>query len=448
MQIEMALRRIALVSIGLGAGFCAGLALLPLAYGADGDLASSQKELQRFGEAYKITHERYVEAPDDKTMVEGAINGMMSNLDPHSSYFDPKAFADITVKTEGQYGGVGLVISAESGVVKVVQPIDDTPGSRAGIKKDDIISAIDGVAMMGKNLDQVQQKLRGLAGSKVTLSITRSGVKEPFDVKLVRAAIQVESVKFKRQGDVGYIRIPAFNEQTVAGVERAVAGLKQQIGPGIKGYIIDLRDDGGGVLEGAIGVSDDFLDGGEVVSTRGRRPQDTERFDAKPGDIADGKPIVVLVNGGTASASEIVAGALQDHGRAVIMGTTSFGKGSVQTITPLDNGEEGALHMTTARYFTPSGRSIQATGIVPDIAVASNKDDPDESILFSETESILPHHLLPDDNKPPLAPPTPIKPDPGKTYDDFQLSYAVDYLDGKTKSKAIAATPAKGTPGN
>jgi carboxyl-terminal processing protease len=446
MPIEMALKRVALTMIGVGIGFCAGLALLPLAYGDD--LASSQKELQRFGEAFDLVHARYVEAPDDKTMIEGAISGMMSNLDPHSSYFDPKAFADITVKTEGQYGGVGLVISAETGVVKVVQPIDDTPGSRAGIKKDDIISAIDGTSMMGKNLDQVQQKLRGLAGSKVTLSITRAGVKDPFDVKLVRAAIQVESVKYKRQGDVGYIRIPAFNEQTNDGVQRAVRDLKQQIGPGIKGYIIDLRDDGGGVLEGAIGVSDDFLDGGEVVSTRGRRPQDTERFDAKAGDIADGKPLVVLVNGGTASASEIVAGALQDHKRAVIMGTTSFGKGSVQTITPLDNGEEGALHMTTARYFTPSGRSIQATGIVPDIAVAPSKDDSDESILFSETESILPHHLLPDDNKPPLAPPTPIKPDPGKAYDDFQLSYAVDYLDGKTKSRAVAATGSGAGAGN
>ncbi|HEY1632733.1 MAG TPA: S41 family peptidase [Rhizomicrobium sp.] len=442
----MALKRVALISIGMGAGFCAGLALLPIAYGDD--LAGSQKALQRFGEAYNVVRERYVEQPEDKTMIEGAINGMMSNLDPHSSYFDPKAFADITVKTEGQYGGVGLVISAETGVVKVVQPIDDTPGSRAGIKKDDIISAIDGVTMMGKNLDQVQQKLRGLAGSKVTLTITRAGVKDPFDVKIVRAAIQVESVKYKREGDVGYIRIPAFNEQTVAGVEHAIRDLKAQIGPGIKGYIVDLRDDGGGVLEGAIGVSDAFLDGGEVVSTRGRRPQDTERYDAKAGDIAEGRPVVVLVNGGTASASEIVAGALQDHKRAIIMGTTSFGKGSVQTITPLDNGEEGALHMTTARYFTPSGRSIQATGIVPDIAVASNKDDPDESILFNETESILPHHLLPDDNKPPLAQTAPIKPDPAKTYDDFQLSYAVGYLDGKTKSRAVAATKTTGAGGN
>ncbi len=203
----------------------------------------------------------------------------------------------------------------------------------------------------------------------------------------MRAAIQVEGVKFHRQGDVGYIRIPAFNELTNDGVQKAVAGLKQQIGPGIKGYIIDLRDDGGGVLDAAIGVSDDFLDGGEVVSTRGRHPQDTERYDAKPGDIADGKPVVVLTNGGTASASEIVAGALQDHKRATIIGTTSFGKGSVQTIIPLDNGEEGALHMTTARYFTPSGRSIQATGIVPDIAVASGKDNSGDSVLFSETES-------------------------------------------------------------
>jgi carboxyl-terminal processing protease len=440
MQIEMAIKRAALTGIGAAAGFAAGLVLLPLAYGAgDSDWQSGHQALDRFGEAFAVTKARYVEQPDDRTMIEGAISGMMSNLDPHSSYFDPRTFNDMTVRTEGEYGGVGLVISTEGGVVKVVNPIDDTPGSRAGIKAGDTISAIDGQDVLGKNLDQVQQKLRGPAGTNVTLTIVRSGVKDPFDVKLVRAAIEVEGVKFHREGDVGYIRIPAFNELTNDGVQKAVRDLKKQIGPGIKGYIIDLRDDGGGVLDAAIGVSDDFLDGGEVVSTRGRHPTDNGRYDAKPGDIADGKPIVVLTNSGTASASEIVAGALQDHKRAIIMGTTSFGKGSVQTITPLDNGEEGALHMTTARYFTPSGRSIQATGIVPDIAVASSKQDENDSILYAETESILPHHLPPDDSKPPAVSPPPIQPPPGKTYDDFQLSYAVDYLDGKATPSAVAS---------
>ncbi len=442
MRIEMAIKRVVLTALGAGLGFVAGLALLPLAYGAgDGDMSVAYKELDRFGDAFAAARAHYVEAPDDTKMIEGAIGGMMGNLDPHSSYFDPKTFADMTVRTEGQYGGVGLVISTESGVVKVVQPIEDTPGSRAGIKAGDIINAVDGQAVMGKNLDQVQSKLRGIAGTKITLTLVRTGVKDPFDVRLVRAAIEVEGVKFHRQGDVGYIRIPAFNEHhRRRPAEAAVRfGLKQQIGPGIKGYIIDLRDDGGGVLDAAIGVSDDFLDGGEVVSTRGRHARDTERYDAKPGDIADGKPIVVLTNSGTASASEIVAGALQDHKRAIIMGTISFGKGSVQTIIPLDNGEEGALHMTTARYFTPSGRTIQATGIIPDIAVASSKDTSDDSILFAETESILPHHLVPDDAKPPAVMPPLIRPEPGKTYDDFQLSYAVDYLDGKTKPSAVAA---------
>ncbi|MGH6871709.1 MAG: S41 family peptidase [Rhizomicrobium sp.] len=447
----MALKRVGLTVLGAGLGFCAGLAVLPYAYGAgdaDGDMTSAYHELDRFGDAFALTRARYVEAPSDKTMIEGALAGMMDNLDPHSSYFDPKTFADMTVRTEGEYGGVGLVISAETGMVKVVAPIDDTPGSRAGIKAGDTITAIDGEAMLGKNLDQVQKKLRGLAGSHVTLTILREGQKDPFDVKLVRAAIQVEGVKFKREGDVGYIRIPAFNEQTNDGVQKAIRDLRAQIGPGIKGYIVDLRDDGGGVLDAAIGVSGDFLDGGEVVSTRGRKPRDTERYDAKPGDLANGLPVVVLINGGTASASEIVAGALQDHKRATIMGTTSFGKGSVQTIIPLDNGDEGALHMTTARYFTPSGRSIQATGIVPDIAVASGKDETGESVLFSETESILPRHLPPDDDKPAAIAPTPIQPEPGKKYDDFQLAQAVDFLDGKGKASAVAARTGSGGDGN
>ncbi|HEY2069373.1 MAG TPA: S41 family peptidase [Rhizomicrobium sp.] len=434
------MKRIALTGIGAGIGFAVGMVLLPFAYGAvDSDWASGHAALDRFGDAFRTVRDRYVEQPDDTKMVEGAISGMMSNLDPHSSYFDPRTFTDMTVRTEGQYGGVGLVISTESGVVKVVNPIDDTPGSRAGIKPGDTISAIDGQEVMGKNLDQVQQKLRGPAGTKLKLTIVRSGVKDPFDINLVRAAISVEGVKFHREGDVGYIRIPAFNELTTEGVQKAVRDLKAQIGPGIKGYIIDLRDDGGGVLDAAIGVSDTFLDGGEVVSTRGRHPSDNSRYDAKAGDMADGKPIVILTNSGTASASEIVAGALQDHKRAITMGTTSFGKGSVQTIIPLDNGDEGALHMTTARYFTPSGRSIQATGIVPDIAVASSKGDENDSILYAETESILPHHLAPDDSKPPTVMAAPIKPPPGKTYDDFQLTYAVDYLDGKTKESAVAS---------
>jgi carboxyl-terminal processing protease len=238
---------------------------------------------------------------------------------------------------------------------------------RSGIKAGDTILAIDGRGLQGQTLDKVQDMLRGAAGTKVGLTLLRAGNQKSFEVGLTRAAIQVEAVKFHREGDVGYIRIPAFNEETSDGVQAAVRSLKSQIGPRLKGFIIDLRDDGGGVLDQAIAVSDDFLDAGEIVSTRGRKPEDTQRYDAKPGDIADGKPLTVLIDVGTASASEIVAGALQDHKRATIVGMTSFGKGSVQTIIPLRGGEDGALHLTTARYYTPSGRSIQASGIVPDI---------------------------------------------------------------------------------
>jgi carboxyl-terminal processing protease len=442
MRIDAAMmNRGLLTGLGVAAGFCAGLTLLPLAYGAsDNDMGAAYRELDRFGEAFSVARTHYAVPTDDRLMVEGAITGMMASLDPHSSYFDPKTFADMQVKTEGQYGGVGLVISAEGGPIKVVSPIDDTPAARAGIKAGDSILAIDGQGLAGKSLDQVQEKLRGAPGTKVVLSIMRTGGKDSFEVNLVRAAIEVEAVRFHREGDVGYIRIPAFNERTDEGVQTAVRDLKKQIGPGIKGYIIDLRDDGGGVLDAAIGVSDDFLDGGEIVSTRGRHPRDTERYDAKPGDIADGKPIIVLIDGGTASASEIVSGALQDHKRATILGTLSFGKASVQTIIPLNGGEDGALHMTTGRYYTPSGRSLQAEGIVPDIAVASSEKDADDSALFVESESVLPNHLAAEG-----APVSPvraplIRPEPGKTYDDFQRSYAVEVLDGKVQAKAVAST--------
>lgn len=430
-----------LTGLGAVAGFAAGLALLPLAYGAvDGDVASAYHELDRFGEAFSVARSHYAVTTDDRQMVEGAIGGMMSSLDPHSSYFDPKTFADMQVKTEGQYGGVGLVISAEGGPIKVISPIDDTPAARAGVKAGDNILAIDGQGLAGKSLDQVQAKLRGAPGTKVVLTILRSGGKDSFDVNLVRAAIEVEAVRFHREGDVGYIRIPAFNERTDQGVQTAVRELKKQIGAGIRGYIIDLRDDGGGVLDAAIGVSDDFLDGGEIVSTHGRHPRDTERYDAKPGDIADAKPIVVLINGGTASASEIVAGALQDHKRATVLGTLSFGKASVQTIIPLNGGEDGALHMTTGRYYTPSGRSLQAAGIIPDIAVASGDQDADDAARFVESESVLPHHLEAEGDKASAVQAPLIRPEPGKTYKDFQLSYAVDVLDGKARTSAVAST--------
>jgi carboxyl-terminal processing protease len=427
------MRRVTLTALGTVAGFAGGLLLLSIARSAtDDDTQSAYRALDRFGAAFAAARADYAEPPDDRKMIENALNGMISDLDPHSSYFDPQTFSEMQVKTSGTYGGIGLVISAEQGSIKVVAPIDDTPASHAGIKAGDSIIAIDGRGLQGLSLDKVQDLLRGPSGTKVMLTLLRNGDQKPFQVGLVRAAIQVEAVKFHREGDVGYIRIPAFNEETNDGVEAAVRSLNKQIGPQLKGYIIDLRDDGGGVLDQAIAVSDDFLESGEIVSTRGRKPEDTQRYDAKPGDIADGKPLIVLINAGTASASEIVAGALQDHKRATLVGMTSFGKGSVQTIIPLNGGEDGALHLTTARYYTPSGRSIQATGIVPDVAVAQGDETAAFAKLERPSEADLPHHLGAEEKvAAATAKAAVVRPPPGSKVDDFQLSYAVRLMDKK-----------------
>jgi carboxyl-terminal processing protease len=416
---------LSLAALGAGGAFCASFALLHIAQGSD-----ASAELGRFGKAYATVRANYVEQPQDEQLVEGAISGMLGNLDPHSSYFDPRTYAAMQVKTEGQYGGVGLVIALDESLVTVVSPIEDTPASKAGLKAGDHILSIDGKMITGQKLDDVQDKLRGPAGTKVTLGIMRQGQHDPFDVSLTRQVIAVEAVTHKRQGNVGYIKIPAFNEHTDSGLRTAVAALKKEIGPSLKGYIIDLRDDGGGLLDQAIAVSDDFLDGGEIVSIRGRNKEETQRFDAQPGDITDGKPLVVLVNGGTASASEIVAGALQDHARARIEGSLTFGKGSVQTVIPLDDGKAGALHLTTARYYTPSGRSIQTTGIVPDIAVADNTADanPLQSLIGREAD--LPRHLAAEGVAVKSDVASVVRPDSKKTYADFQLSYAMQLLNG------------------
>jgi carboxyl-terminal processing protease len=430
------LRSTALLSLGLAAGFVGGLILLPIARSAtDPDSQSAYQALDRFGAAFAAARTNYPEPPDDRKMVEDALNGMISDLDPHSSYFDPKTFAEMQVKTSGSYGGVGLVISAVEGSIQVVSPIDDTPASRAGVKAGDSILAIDGRGLQGQSLDKVQDMLRGPSGTKVNLTLLRSGSQKSFEVALTRAAIKVEAVKYRREGNVGYIRIPAFNEETNDGVVLAVKNLRKQIGPALAGYVIDLRDDGGGVLDQAIAVSDDFLDGGEVVSTRGRHPEDTQRYDAKPGEITDGKPIVVLINGGTASASEIVAGALQDHRRATVVGMASFGKGSVQTIIPLSGGADGALHLTTARYYTPSGRSIQATGIVPDIAVAKGDEATDFVKLERPSEADLPHHLTAEQTIAAAARQSVLRPPSGNKIADFQLATALKVLTGKAPAE-------------
>ena len=430
------MKRLAFVGLGMAAGFSAALMLFPAAHGAND---SAYKQLDLFSDAFERVRADYVHPVEDGQLVTSAIQGMVSGLDPHSSYMDAKAFADMKIQTKGKFGGLGLEVTMEDGLVKVISPIDDTPAAKAGIKPGDFIAAIDGTPIQGMQLNDAVERMRGSSGSKITLTVLRSGAKKPFDVALTRAIVQVDSIKFHREGDIGYVRLTAFNEETASGLERAIKQLKRQIGPGIKGYVLDLRNNPGGLLDQAVQVSDDFLTSGEIVSTRGRHPEDTARYDAKAGDITDGKPMVVLINAGTASASEIVAGALQDHKRATIEGMTSFGKGSVQTIIPLGAGG-GALRLTTARYYTPSGRSIQASGIVPDIAVAESSDDQNTSKLDRIAEANLPGHL--DGEGGAKKEPPVIRPPAGKKIEDFQLSYALDVLHGKSAPAAPAKTAA------
>ena len=329
--------------------------------------ADTYKQLNLFGDVFDRVRADYVEEPDEQQMIEAAINGMLNSLDPHSSYMNKKQFQDMSVQTRGEFGGLGIEVTMENGAITVVAPIDDTPAKRAGVQANDLIIKIDGTDVQGMTLNDAVDKMRGKIGTDILLTIQREG-KEPFDQKLTRDKIRVQSVKYNiENNDIGYIRISSFTEQTQEGLEKAMEHFRTTLGDKVKGYIIDLRNDPGGLLDMAISVSDTFLDKGEIVSTRGRHADETQRFNATKGDLAGGKPVVILINGGSASASEIVAGALQDHKRATLIGTRSFGKGSVQTIIPL--GGEGALRLTTARYYTPAGRSIQAKGIDADIVI-------------------------------------------------------------------------------
>jgi carboxyl-terminal processing protease len=432
------MKRFAIFAGGMMLGATAVVGLLPAARGAN-DM-STYRQLDLFSQAFDSVRKNYVRPVQDSELINAAISGMVSDLDPHSSYMDPKNYADMQIQTRGEFGGVGIEVTMEDGLIKVVSPIDDTPAAKAGIKTGDFIAAIDGTAIQGMELNAAIDKMRGPAGSKVVLTVLRQGEKKPFDVTLARAVIRVDSVKWHREGDVAYIRLTGFNEQTAPGLERAIRDLKKQIGPQLKGYVLDLRNNPGGLLDQAIQVSDDFLTSGEIVSTRGRHPDDTQRYDAKPGDLADGKKVIVLVNGGTASASEIVAGALQDHKRAQVVGMTSFGKGSVQTIIPL--GESGgALRLTTARYYTPSGHSIQAQGIVPDVMVAQG-DEEQVPKLARPSEADLPGHLI---GEPVIKRPDQMiaRPAPGKKYDDFQLSYALDLMRGQMTVSSVMVKSAK-----
>jgi carboxyl-terminal processing protease len=390
------IRKTSLVLLGAAAGVVGTLLVTQprLVLSAKAAAADTYRQLNLFGDVFERVRADYVEKPDDSKLIEQAINGMLNGLDPHSSYMDPKSFRDMQVQTRGEFGGLGIEVTMEDGLVKVVAPIDDTPAAKAGIQANDIITHLDDEQVQGLTLNQAVEKMRGAVNTKIRLKIMRKGQDKPIEVTIVRDRIIVRAVRMRIEGgDIGFIRITQFNEQTSEGLKKSISDIIAQVpSDKLRGYILDLRNNPGGLLDQAISVSDSFLERGEIVSTRGRNAEETQRYSARAGDLTKGKPIIVLVNGGSASASEIVAGALQDHKRATVLGTRSFGKGSVQTIIPLGN-NNGALRLTTARYYTPSGKSIQAKGIVPDIEVL--QDVPDDLKARSDTkgESSLRGHL-------------------------------------------------------
>src|SRR6476620_1023151 len=388
------------------------------------------RELDVFGEVLERVRADYVEKPDDRQLIESAIDGMLSALDPHSSYMDAKEFRDMQVQTRGEFGGLGLEVSMENGVVRVVSPIADTPAARAGLQSGDLITALDKTQLQGLTLQEAVEKMRGPVHAPITLTIVRKGVDKPFEVTMVRDVIHIKPVKYSADSDVGYIQITSFNEQTTGDLEDAVKHLKKEIGPNLKGYLLDLRNNPGGLLDQAISVSDDFLDEGAIVITKSRNLEETQRTNARLGDITDGKKLVVLINGGSASASEIVAGALQDHRRATIVGTRSFGKGSVQAIIPL--GSNGALRMTTARYYTPSGRSIHAQGIEPEGVIEEGvSDDLKKAAKNAQGEANLRGHLKgEEDNSKDKEEGGSSSYVPQEKDKDTQLKYGLDLLRG------------------
>ena len=433
------MRKTSLIFLGAMAGAAVTLlATQPHAVlvGASARAAASDtyRELNLFGDVFERVRADYVEKPDDAKLVESAINGMLAGLDPHSSYMDPKSFRDMQVQTRGEFGGLGIEVTMEDGLVKVVAPIDDTPAAKAGVMANDIITQLDGEAVQGLTLNQAVDKMRGPVNTKIKLTIMRKGADKPIEVTIVRDVIRVKSVRSHPEGDdIGYIRVTQFNEQTTDGLKQAINDFNSQLGADkVKGYIVDLRNNPGGLLDQAISVSDTFLDKGEIVSTRGRNAEETQRFNARPGDMAKGKPLIVLINGGSASASEIVAGALQDHKRATLIGTRSFGKGSVQTIIPLGAGN-GALRLTTARYYTPSGRSIQAKGITPDIEVLQEVPDDLKARTDTKGEASLRGHLKAEGNEE-SGSQSYVPPD---EKDDAALKMALDLLRGRITNAAF-----------
>jgi len=398
------------------------------------------RQLSLFGSVFDRVRANYVEKPDITKLMDAAINGMLTSLDPHSSYMNANRHKDMQVETRGEFGGLGIEVTMENGLVKVISPIDDTPASKAGLLSGDLISHLDGEQIRGLTLQQAVGKMRGLVNTPLTLTIIRKGTDAPFDVKIVRDVIKIRAVRYRNEGDVGYVRITKFNQQTQDNLNVAIKKLKKEIGGKIRGYVIDLRNNPGGLLDQAVSVSGTFLERGEIVSTRGRNPQETQRFTASAGDLTEGKPLIVLINGGSASASEIVAGALQDHRRATVLGTRSFGKGSVQTIIPL--GSNGALRLTTARYFTPSGVSIQAKGITPDIVVEQDIPEKLKARTTQRGEASLRGHLKSsgDKKEEKSGSSSYIPPD---RKDDKQLAYALDLLRGVKINQKIADPKSK-----
>jgi carboxyl-terminal processing protease len=406
------------------------------------DSASVYQQLDLFGDIFERIRAGYVEEVDEKELIQAAINGMLSSLDPHSSYLPPDDFDDMRVQTRGAFGGLGIEVTQENGFVKVVSPIEGTPAERAGIQPGDFITHVDGETVLGLTLNDAVDLMRGPVGSEITITVTREGTAEPFDVVITRETITISAVRSRLEDNAVILRVTTFNEQTFPNLRDQLAEQVEAAGgmENVAGFILDLRNNPGGLLDQAISVTDAFLESGEIVSTRGRDPRDSERYNATPGDLAEGKPIVVLINGGSASASEIVAGALQDQRRAMVVGTQSFGKGSVQTIMPVQG--EGAMRLTTARYYTPSGRSIQALGVSPDVIVEQR---PAEEPAAEEAEATTPGPIrseadlrgslsndsLTDDEREMLEQERARKEEVARLRaEDYQLSYALDILRG------------------
>lgn len=436
------IRRITLLFMGALIGASAVLVLLNGSnyYSvANAATADTYRQLSIFGDIFERVRSQYVKEPKEEELIENAINGMLTSLDPHSSYLNSKDFDNMRVQTRGEFGGLGIEVTMENELVKVVTPIDDTPASKAGVLAGDLISKIDGENVRGLSLQNAVEKMRGPVNTPIVITVVREGADKPFDITIIRAVIKVRAVHHRIEGgDVGYVRISSFSEQTFDGLDKAIEKIRKEVDASkLKGFVIDLRLNPGGLLDQAINVSDAFLDRGEIVSTRGRDPDETRRYAARPGDLSGGKPVIILVNGGSASASEIVAGALQDHKRATVLGTRSFGKGSVQTIIPL--GPNGALRLTTALYYTPSGTSIQGKGIVPDIKVTQPLPDELKGKVQDRGESQLRGHITGDEeDEDGSGSSAYVPPDPK---DDIQLNYALDLLRGDKTHAAYPPNP-------